>query len=163
VLENGDLVYSHIGARRTNGEYHCKIGELKQNLAKEGRIYDIDRFISDSKVLEMFFKSAEYILLPYQNHYASSGIMAQALSYGKPVLVPDTGLMAARVRDYNLGRIFKHLCYESFVSEFKILRKEFGTYSRSIKEYYENTLTRSRIYEALDRMFNGQGLTTPFE
>ena len=48
------------------------------------------------------------MVLPYDaGHLTSSGAMLQTLMAGRPVLVPDSGLMAIRVRTFGLGQTYR--------------------------------------------------------
>lgn len=147
-----DLVYVHLG--KTNGEIlnKTKHAYLKNRLNQQYRIFEIDRWIADQRIIDLFFDSIKYLLLPYKNHYGSSGMMLEALSYGKPVLVPDIGLMNVRVINHQLGRTFKRLSYDSFYEQFNKLRTEYRIYADTTNQYFQNNFSRHRIIQALEKM-----------
>lgn len=147
-----DLVYVHFG--KTNyGSFNDKKSNLiKRRLNRECRIFEIDHWIADQRIIDFVFQSVKYVLLPYKNHYGSSGMMLEALSYGKPVLVPDVGLMSIRVINHYLGRTFKHLSYDSFYAEFIRLRNEYRIYADTAMQYFTNNFSQERINMALDKM-----------
>jgi len=61
---------------------------------------------SRPETADVFLRAARAVVLPYRHHDGSSGIMLQAAAAGRPVLVPDRGLMAWRTRRFGLGETF---------------------------------------------------------
>jgi len=153
VDQHPDLVYVHLGETTGKIKNRKEFNALKNRLIQQGRVFEIDRWVDDQMIIDLFFESIKYLLLPYKNHYGSSGMMLEALSYGKPVLVPNIGLMSRRVVDNQLGRTFKHLSYSSFCDEFHILRTEYHIYHKRTEEYYHHEFSKDRIIEALDKIW----------
>ena len=60
------------------------------------------RFVSDTEMINLF-SASDLILLPYQRHGGSSGILVRAAQAGKPVLGSDYGLVGRYIRDFGLG------------------------------------------------------------
>lgn len=60
------------------------------------------RFVSDTEMMNLFCAS-DLVLLPYQRHAGSSGILVRAAQAGKPVLGSDYGLIGRYIRDFGLG------------------------------------------------------------
>lgn len=69
-------------------------------------ILELGRFYQDFDTAQVTLAAAACVVLPYAGHLGSSGVMLQALMAGRPVLVPDQGLMASRVRNFGLGLTF---------------------------------------------------------
>jgi beta-1,4-mannosyltransferase len=69
--------------------------EIKQSILNESetdpRILTILRYIKDDE-LQIFFKAADQVVIPFKN-ILNSGSVLLALSFDKPVLVPDMGAM----------------------------------------------------------------------
>ena len=65
----------------------------------------LNRYISDAEE-RLCFCAADVVLLPYIQHYGSSGILSRAAAAGKMVIASDEGLLAKRVRDHHLGLLF---------------------------------------------------------
>lgn len=63
--------------------------------------FDFD-FVSD-EVLAALFRCCDVVAMPYFKTYQSSGILFQALKYGKPVITAYEGLVNQLVQDYQLG------------------------------------------------------------
>lgn len=60
------------------------------------------RFVSDTEMINLF-SASDLILLPYQRHGGSSGILVRAAQAGKPVLGSDYGLVGRYIHDFGLG------------------------------------------------------------
>lgn len=70
-----------------------------------GRATLLDRYVSDSEQ-QACFCAADAVLLPYINHFGSSGVLSLAAAAGKIVIASDSGLLARRVHDHDLGICF---------------------------------------------------------
>lgn len=62
-----------------------------------------DAFVPESDV-QRYFEAADLVLLPYQRHVGSSGVLIRAAAAGRPVLAQDYGLVGAHTRRHGLGR-----------------------------------------------------------
>lgn len=62
----------------------------------------LDTFVSDAE-MHRLFRAASLVLLPYQRHIGSSGVLVRAAAAGVPVLGQDYGMMGALIRDRRLG------------------------------------------------------------
>ena len=60
------------------------------------------RFVSDTEMINLF-SASDLILLPYQRHVGSSGVLVRAAQVGKPVLGSNYGLIGRYIRDFGLG------------------------------------------------------------
>lgn len=67
-------------------------------------------------------RAATCVVLPYVGHLGSSGVMLQALMAGRPVLVPDEGLMGWRVRNFGVGLTFSPGDLRDMRNKFSILQ-----------------------------------------
>jgi glycosyltransferase involved in cell wall biosynthesis len=75
----------------------------KARLATRSAILESGRPYESFETASVTLRAARCVVLPYPRHLGSSGAMLQALAAGRPVLVPDQGLMAWRVRTFGLG------------------------------------------------------------
>jgi O-antigen biosynthesis protein len=64
----------------------------------------IDRFFADSE-LQLLFNAADFAVLPYQK-VLTSGSMMLSLSFGVPVIVPDTGMTREVLGGVNAGFLY---------------------------------------------------------
>jgi glycosyltransferase involved in cell wall biosynthesis len=117
-------------------------------LEKNKQLLNIPMFIKSPKVTKKLFDETCFIALPYRDHYSSSGVMLQALEFGKPVIVPDIGLMARRVLYSNIGITYKHGDYEDFKKAVYIMQNSYGKYTNNVSQYYQQ-FNRSSIFNHL--------------
>lgn len=69
----------------------------------EENIIHIENFVSEHDML-LAFKNAKLILMPYHPCFkSSSGVLAHAVAFEKPVVSTDHGLVGYRVMNRNLG------------------------------------------------------------
>ncbi len=76
-----------------------------ERLVDAGRASVMGRYISDEEE-KLSFCACDAVLLPYIGHMGSSAILSRAALAGKAVLASDEGLIAKRVREHDLGRLF---------------------------------------------------------
>lgn len=75
----------------------------KARLVSRCAILESGRPYESFETARVTLRAARCVVLPYPRHLGSSGAMLQSLMAGRPVLVPDQGLMAWRVRNFGLG------------------------------------------------------------
>lgn len=147
--DHPDLVFVHCGGHVTKETYDYAVGPLEDELRSSGRLFQfLDTFVTSTQLVDRFFSSTGYVLLPYRNHYQSSAILIQAIDHGKPVLVPDVGLMNSLVADNGIGATFNHLSYDDFESQFLRLRSEYTRYLDSVMEFRQG-FTKDAVFAAL--------------
>lgn len=76
---------------------------LRRRLADAGCLMETGSYYRSAATAAEFLRRAPCVVLPYRRHLGSSGAMLQALAAGRPVVVPEEGLMAWRVRCHGLG------------------------------------------------------------
>lgn len=118
-------------------------------LENRNQLLNIPQFIKSSVVTRKLFEATKYIPLPYRNHYSSSGVMLQALEFGKPVIVPDIGLMGKRVIHNNIGITYKHGDYEDFKCAVYRMQKHYSRYADNVSNYYLQ-YSKENIFEHLN-------------
>ena len=62
----------------------------------------LDAFVPDAE-MHRLFGAASLVVLPYQRHVGSSGVLVRAAAAGVPVLGQDYGMMGALIREHGLG------------------------------------------------------------
>ena len=65
----------------------------------------LNRYVSDVEET-LCFCAADVVLLPYVNHFGSSGVLSLAAGAGKMVVASDDGLVGKRVLEHKLGLLF---------------------------------------------------------
>jgi glycosyltransferase involved in cell wall biosynthesis len=74
-------------------------------LQEQGRATVLDRYVSDSEQ-SLCFCASDVVLLPYIDHFGSSGVLSLAAAAGRMVIASDEGLLARRIKEHNLGWVF---------------------------------------------------------
>ncbi len=91
-----------VGQIRNDREILTGLDQLK----RQGMARVLDRYVSDLEE-RLSFCASDVVLLPYVNHFGSSGVLARAAAAGKMVIASDEGLVARRVREHGLGWLFR--------------------------------------------------------
>jgi len=140
---------------RVPGPEDGEIDALLARLEAEGRAFVRFRYVSEA-LFDVVLRHPRtgIVPLPYHCHFGSSGIQLMACLRGRPVLVSDQGLMAARVRDWGLGRAFR-------VGDEADFRREYGRMEHEGAEAYAQGIrrfmryfSRANLYAALDVMLD---------
>jgi glycosyltransferase involved in cell wall biosynthesis len=153
VQENNNLVFLHCGRLDEVTEITSLTRSIRSALGSEGRIMELGKFVTDERLIDLAYSASDCVLLPYQSHYGSSGVMLQAVSYDKQVLVPQNGLMAYWCNRYELGRVFKAGSYTEFVSQYYAICHLPG-YSSGKGRDFINLFSKDSIYKILDLAVN---------
>ena len=80
---------------------------LRAQLTKENRLYETNAYVQSRRLKKLLFGSIRLYITTHRLALSSSTVI-QALELGKPVLVPDRGLLGYRVRKNNLGDVYKY-------------------------------------------------------
>jgi glycosyltransferase involved in cell wall biosynthesis len=79
------------------------VRELARELGVEERIEWRPGFVADEQVPRLFERAAA-VVLPYRR-LDSSGVLATAIGYGRPVVVTDVGALGEQVREFGAGKV----------------------------------------------------------
>lgn len=74
-------------------------------LVRQNRARLLDRYVTVEEE-KMCFAASDAVLLPYLNHFGTSGVLSRATSAGKPVIVSDEQLLGRLTREHKLGLVF---------------------------------------------------------
>jgi glycosyltransferase involved in cell wall biosynthesis len=69
-----------------------------------GRVELIDRYVSEEEMANLF-EQCRVVVLPYTSFTSQSGVLHQALRYGRPVVATDVGAMGECVRRWGIGEV----------------------------------------------------------
>lgn len=100
--------FQFVFAGKINDDIKDEFYKLYRLLKNECDIILMDKFCSYEELNELC-RECDIILAPYQNVYSSSGVIAYAAKFHKPVVVPDDGLLGKLVKRYKLGLAIKDL------------------------------------------------------
>ena len=83
------------------------VDALRGMLKAEGRLHETKAYVHTQRLKELYFGAVRLYLTTHRLALSSSTII-QALELGKPVLVPDRGLLGHRVRANHLGDVYEY-------------------------------------------------------
>lgn len=89
---------------KLEAEMECLRPEL---LELKSKIIWHDDYVTNAVLVERY-KNADYVMLPYTPDFnGSSGVMAMAAQYGKPVITTEHGLVGYRTKTNSIGFTYK--------------------------------------------------------
>ena len=145
--------FIHCGLSSYPEKYEVDIRELKNYLDSQSLLFETNAFIQCYQTMQLFFNACKYVVLPYRRHFGSSGVMLQAVHFGKPVLVSNQGLMAARTQQHHLGLTYYHDDYEDLKEQLKILKETSNEFSNDLVRY-KQIFSPQKVMEILDTVLN---------
>jgi len=106
LAERRGACFVHCGRRNDADVYAWNVARLRSGLERRRDLFETDAFVARFEGVGSVLAVAPAIVLPYRHHLGSSGVMLQTLAAGRPVLVPDVGLVARRVCNHRLGAVY---------------------------------------------------------
>ena len=76
-----------------------------EQLVQQGRARLINRYVTVTEEKNCFAAS-DVVLLPYLNHFGTSGVLSRAMAAARPVIVSDEQLLGRLTREQGLGLLF---------------------------------------------------------
>jgi glycosyltransferase involved in cell wall biosynthesis len=76
-----------------------------EELIRQNRARFINRYVTAEEE-KLCFLASDVVLLPYLNHFGTSGVLSRAMAAGKPVIVSDEQLLGRLAREQGLGLRF---------------------------------------------------------
>lgn len=101
ITSSARLVVAGRMQEQLREKVNDKVRELLA-VAPDAEIEIVDRFIPDTE-LRKLIANCDVVLAPYRRHVGSSGTLAWAAAYRRPVISQRYGLMGALVKRYRLG------------------------------------------------------------
>lgn len=101
-------------------EYRATYDAAIVEIAKHHRVLQHDYFVAEEDI-PRYFAAADVVLCVYKNFNGSSGVLLHAASFGKPVMVSPSGVMADAVERHRFGEIVSLNDPASFSSALKRL------------------------------------------
>jgi hypothetical protein len=135
-------------------QFRCDVDALRAQLAREGRLYETNAYVHSQRLKELFFGSIRVYLTTHRLALSSSTVI-QALELGKPVLVPDRGLLGHRVKANALGAVYRYEDLDDLRRQADTLwRGELDSFRQPIADFW------ARFSDDVVRSFFLQKLTT---
>ena len=137
--------------------FRCDVEALRAQMTREKRLYETNAYVHANRLKEFLFGSIRLYITTHRLALSSSTVI-QALELGKPVLVPDRGLLGYRVRKNNLGDVYSYedlsdlrrkaeKLWHSDLSRFSALAKSFWQRfsDESIRSFFAERLLSSSV------------------
>jgi hypothetical protein len=160
-----DACLVHCGARPAVEDPTGDVMKARESLARRNALFETGTYLPSYGVAREFLRASPCSILPYRRHYVSSGVMLQALDAGRPVLVPDRGLMAWRTQRFGLGRTYAEgSCDDLRQAAVKSLSEAPEAYAPRLggfMEYFARDRVVSAVRHALD--LGGPPAATPYD
>lgn len=157
VAEGGCLL--HCGRVVDGAGEWDGVGPARAELLRRGTLFETGAYYESDATADLFLERAKSVVLPHRGHLGSSGVMLQALAAGRPVLVPDQGLMADRVRACGLGRTYRAGDWDDLRSQDRALRAEGSRRYIANIEAFMSAFSREQVESAV-RCAMGYGTRT---
>jgi glycosyltransferase involved in cell wall biosynthesis len=117
--------------------FRCDVEALRAQLKKENRLYETNAYVHIHRLKELLFASIRLYITTHRLALSSSSVI-QALELGKPVLVPDRGLLGYRVRKNNLGDVYNYEDLSDLAQKAeKLWRSDLGRFSTLAKSFWQ--------------------------
>lgn len=100
-LDQEDTFLMVAGRQAPSGRVLRGLAQLQ----RQHRALMLDRYVS-SEEEKLCFQASDVVLLPYLNHFGTSGILSRAMATGKPVIVSNEQLLGRLVQDNAVGWCF---------------------------------------------------------
>ena len=110
IANNPDTCAIHPGRSYDSNQkqyFSVDVEFLRSSLLAQGRLYETNGYIHTQSLKELFFNSIRVYITTHRLALSSS-TMIQAIELGKPVLVPDRGLIGFRVSKNGLGGVYRY-------------------------------------------------------
>ena len=87
--------------------FEYDVEALRTKLRAEGRLYETNDYVSSRRLKDLYFGAIRLYITTHRLTLSSATVI-QAAELGKPVLVPDRGLLGYRVRTSGIGGVYKY-------------------------------------------------------
>jgi glycosyltransferase involved in cell wall biosynthesis len=125
-----------------------------KHLITQKRLLAFDMFMSQTLLdAVMGLANFPFLLLPHKDHYGSSGLQLMAFHHGKPVLVPERGLMGRRTIDHGLGFTYKNDDQKDFERSVEIMLKTDPDVFKPALGTFMQNYSHQQLYKVMDRIF----------
>ena len=80
---------------------------LREQLRAEGRLFETNEYVHSNRLKDLFFGAIRVYVTTHRLALSSSTVI-QAAELGKPMLVPDRGLLGYRVKANGIGAVYRY-------------------------------------------------------
>ncbi|MCX6360312.1 MAG: hypothetical protein NT029_10910 [Armatimonadetes bacterium] len=153
AADDESLVFAAAGRPADHQAYRHDPEPLRRRLREQGRIWEAETpFMAVNPLVEVLYGAAPFVLLPYTEQYCLTGTLVEATAFGRPLLAPDIGWMAARIRENGLGLTYRHRDDDDMAARLAELRAAPGRYAAG-SAAFGREFQRDRVDAALASVF----------
>jgi hypothetical protein len=140
VADNPSTCAIHAGRSydaQQKSYFRCDVEALRVQLKNQNRLYETNSYVHTQRLKELLFGSIRVYITTHRLALSSSTVI-QALELGKPVLVPDRGLLGYRVRKNHLGDVYKYEdLFDLGQKAEKLWRSDLSYFSAVAKSFWQ--------------------------
>ena len=137
--------------------FRCDVEAMRAQMKKENRLYETNSYVHSHRLKELLFGCIRLYITTHRLALSSATVI-QALELGKPVLVPDRGLLGYRVRKNSLGDVYR---YEDLLDlrrkAEKLWRSDLGRFALFAKSFWQRFSD-----ESIRNFFSARLVTSSF-
>jgi len=126
-------------------------------------------YVEEHEVPTLFNESA-VVVFPYTSTTGSSGVLHQAGSYGKAVVMPDLGDLALLVQDEGYrGEFFEPTCVDSLANAIEVIvtndayRRELGIMNYRAATAHPMSEIAQRYLDGFNKIIDSRCFAAPIE
>ena len=110
---------------------------LRAQLAAEGRLHETNAYVHTQRLKKLYFGAVRLYITTHRLALSSATVI-QALELGKPLLVPDRGLLGHRVRSQDLGDVYAYGNLADLSRKAELLwRGDLGRFAAPARSYWQ--------------------------
>jgi glycosyltransferase involved in cell wall biosynthesis len=136
--------------------FEYDVDAIRARLTAEGRLLETNAYVHTQRLKELYFGAVRLYVTTHRLALSSATVI-QALELGKPVLVPDRGLLGHRVRSNGLGDVYAYGDLADLSRKAELLwRSDLGRFAEPARSFW-------RLFsdEAIRNFFNERLLGAP--
>lgn len=161
LRRNPDLVGIHPGRlcdEEQQKHYHYETATIRNDLRQQRRLMETGCYVSSEYQKRLYFSSVNVYATTHRLTLSSS-TMFQAVELGRPVLVPNRGLLGYRVAKNGLGDTYRYGDIDDlYLKLVKLLSRPSTNYSSALQRF-----TALHSSQAIDKFWQSLLLSTPLE
>jgi hypothetical protein len=159
IEQNENVCAFHTGRTydaQQHGYFQYDVERLRKKLKQQGRLFETNEYVACEKLKKLYFSSINFYLSTHRLALSSSTVI-QALELGIPILVPDRGLLAHRVKHNDLGLVYKYEDIEDLSIKSKNMRRsDLVTFQLNAKAFWLKFSDNSVKSFLVDRLLLNQ-------
>jgi len=92
---------------RERSWFQYDVEAIRRKLENEGRLHETASYVHTHRLKQLYFESVRVYITTHRLALSSATVI-QSAEFGRPMLVPDRGLLGYRVRTNHLGDVYEY-------------------------------------------------------